>query len=106
MIENPLEWFKQIMPYIVKPSTPSYGDLCIIDINAPTYVKEMYDKYLYLLHKCIQSWDCLIFEGLRITGIDEEKASKLSKEGKEQLDILFELIDRGIIDNDPFIKII
>lgn len=106
MIEHPSIWFEKFYQYILVPKEPSYGDLCILSSNAPTDAKESYNKYIHLIKKYIQSWDCLIFEDLRITGIDEEKVSKLSKEAKEQLNILFELIDRGIIDNDPFIKII
>ena len=105
MIENPLDWLKQFLPYVIKPAKPSYGDLCVLSSNAPTEAKESYNKYIRLIKKCIQSWDCLIFENLRIVGVDKEKLAEYTPKGKEQLDILFELIDSGVIDNDPFIKI-
>lgn len=105
MIENPLDWFKQFLPYVVKPIEPSYGDLCILSSNAPTEAKESYNKYIHLIKKYIQSWDCLIFENLRIIGVDKEKLAEYTQKGKEQLEFLFELIDSGVIDNDPFIKL-
>lgn len=105
MIENPFDWIDKFYPYIIVPEKLSYGDLCILSSNAPSEAKESYNKYIRLLKKCIQSWDCLIFENLRIIGVDREKLAEYTPKGKEQLDILFELIDRGIIDNDPFIKL-
>ena len=105
MIENPLNWFKQFLPYVIKPAKPSYGDLCILSSNTPTEAIESYNKYIYLIKKCIQSWDCLIFENLRIIGVDKEKLAEYTTKGKEQVDILFELIDKGIINNNPYIKI-
>ena len=105
MIDNPLEWFKSLLPYVIKPSSPSYGDLCVLSQDVPDYVKSTYNNYLELLHKCIQSWDCLIFKNLCIVGVDKEKLAEYTPKGKEQVDILFELIDKGIIDNNPYIKI-
>lgn len=42
MIDNPLEWFKSLLPYVIKPSSPSYGDLCVLSQDVPDYVKSTY----------------------------------------------------------------
>lgn len=107
MIEHPSIWFDQFYQYILVPKEPSYGNLCILSSNAPTDAKEAYNKYIRLIRKyIIRDWgDYLLFENLCIVGIDKGKVSKLTEKDKEQLDILFELIDSGVIDNDPFIKI-
>lgn len=105
MIEHPTIWFDNFYKYILLPKEPSYGDLCVLSSNATTEAKESYNKYIQLIKKYIQSWDCLIFENLRIIGVDKEKLAEYTPKGREQLDILFELIDSGVIDNDPFIKL-
>lgn len=107
MIDHPNIWFDNFYKYIISPSKSSYGDLCILSSDAPSDAKESYFKYINLIRKYIPNWwgDYLRFENLCIVGIEKDSISELASKDKEQLDILFELIDSGVIDNDPFIKL-
>lgn len=99
MVENPQAWFKKSCEYAI-PNDNSivYGDLFLLQDDAPKEVRELYAQYIDLLRKVYINTSFLKINNKEIIGIQDNLSSK----GYEQAKLTMHLIKSGVLKSQIF----
>ncbi len=93
MIENPIDWFDKCSVYALPNAHEIlFGDLFLLQSDAPGAVQHAYREYLHLLKKVYVNTSVLTAENGEFTGINDD----LDAKGKEQAALALKLIECGI----------
>lgn len=94
MVKNPQAWFEKCSNYAVpNENTILFGDLFLLQDNAPNEIMEIYKAYIALLKKVYVNTSVFDIENKEIIGMRDD----LTPKGREQAELAIKLIEQGLL---------
>lgn len=94
MVKNPQAWFEKCSNYAVpNKNTILFGDLFLLQDNAPNEITEIYKAYIALLKKVYVNTSVFDIENKAIIGMRDD----LTPKGREQAELAIKLIEQGLL---------
>lgn len=94
MVKNPQAWFEKCSNYAVpNENTILFGDLFLLQDNAPNEIMEIYKAYIALLKKVYVNTSVFDIENKEIIGMRDD----LTPKGREQAELVIKLIEQGLL---------